>query len=127
MDIDHGRIHLIEIESALLASRINWLELHHVKDIRSNSWPSGSITAKIFCDWPDLLNELMFSDGELLIHNNYQMVDAKVHVRVYYTDAREFYDQRFIYLFHDQTVDILKVNSVMEQEERRQVEWTIEI
>ena len=69
----------------------------------------------------------MFSDGEFLIHNKYQMVNAKIHVHVYYTDAREFYDQRFIYLFHDQTVDRLKVNNVMEQEERRQVEWTIEI
>ena len=69
----------------------------------------------------------MFSDCEFFIHNKYQMVDTKVHIRVYYTDAREFYDQRFIYFFHDQTVDKLKVNTVMEQEERCQVEWTIEI
>ena len=93
MSTDHGRIHLIEMTGALRASRINWLGLRHVKDVRSNSWPSGSIRVKIFCDWPDLLNELMFSDGDFLIHNKYQMVDAKIHVRVYYTDGREFYNQ----------------------------------
>ena len=69
----------------------------------------------------------MFSDGDFLIHNKYQIVDANKNIRVYYTDGREFFDQRLIYYFHDQIVDKLQVNNFMEQEVRCQVEETIEI
>ena len=62
---------------------------------------------KNLCDWLDLLNALMFigTGGDFFIHDKYQMVDAKIHIRVYYTDGRDYYNRRFIYHFHDQKVD----------------------
>ena len=72
----------------------------------------------LFCDCPDLLKELMFigaDGGGYLIHDKYQMIDAVVHVCVYYLDERNYYDRRFVYHFHDQRVDQKQVNNCSEQ------------
>ena len=117
MNTGNRQIHLIEVEDELQSSRtLGWLRLQYLKDVSGTSRRSGSVTAKIFCDCPDLLNELMFigADGDYLIHDKYQMVDAKVHIRVYYTDGRDYYNRRFIYHFHDQKVDQVQVNDIME-------------
>ena len=53
--------------------------------------------------------------GDFLIHDKYQMVDAKTHICVYYTDGRVYYNMRFIYHFHDQRVDQVQVNDFSEQ------------
>ena len=72
----------------------------------------------LFSDCPELLQELMFispEGGGYLIHDKYQMVDAVIHVRVYYLDERNYYDRRFINHFHDQRVDQKQVNDCSEQ------------
>ena len=72
----------------------------------------------LFSDCPELLQELMFispDGGGYLIHDKYQMIDAVVHVRVYYLDERNYYDRRFVYHFHDQRVDQKQVNDCSEQ------------
>ena len=43
------------------------------------------------------------------------MVDAVIHVRVYYLDKRNYYDKRFVYHFHDQRVDRERINDCYEQ------------
>ena len=57
----------------------------------------------------------MGREGDFLVHNKYQMADAKAHVRVYYTDGRQFFDQRYVYFFHDGTVDEYCVNNIAQQ------------
>ena len=72
----------------------------------------------LFCDCPDLLKELMFigaDGGGYLIQDKYQMIDALVHVCVYYIDGRNYYNRRFVYHFHDQRVDQVQVNDFSEQ------------
>ena len=72
----------------------------------------------LFSDCPELLQELMFispDGGGYLFHDKYQMVDAVIHVRVYYLDKRNYYDERFVYHFHDQRVDRERINDCYEQ------------
>ena len=105
--MDRDQVYVIEMNDASRVSGIiDWLGLPHVKDVDGSSPQSGSVQAKIFCDWPDLLNALLFmgTEGDFLVHHGYQTVDAKVHIRVYYTDGREFFDQRYIYFFGDEIV-----------------------
>ena len=128
MNTDNEQIHLIEVKDDLQLPRtLDWLGLQYLKDVSGTSQQSGSMTAKTFCDCPDLLNELMFigADGDYLIHDRYQMVDAKVHIRVYYTDGRDYYDRRFIYHFHDQKVDQVQVNNIMQPAKGWRVEGAI--
>ena len=72
----------------------------------------------LFSDNPELLQELMSispDGGGYLFHDKYQMVDAVIHVRVYYLDKRSYYDERWVFHFHDQTVDQERINDCYEQ------------
>ena len=72
----------------------------------------------LFSDCPELLQELMFispDGGGYLLHDKYQMVDAVIHVCVYYLDERNYYNERFVYHFHDQRVDREQINNCYEQ------------
>ena len=43
------------------------------------------------------------------------MVDAIIHLCVYYIGGRDYYNRRFVYHFHDQRVDQVQVNDFSEQ------------
>ena len=118
MNTDNGQVHLIE-DDLQLTRKLDWLKLTRVKNISGTSRRSGkSYQAMLFCDCPDLLKELMFigaDGGGYLIHDKYQMIDALIHLRVYYIDGRDYYNRRFMYHFYDQRVDQVQVNDFSEQ------------
>ena len=59
---------------------------------------------------------VIFSDGNgYLFHDRYQMVDAVIHVRIYYLDKRNYFDERWVYHFHDKIVDQERINDCYEQ------------
>ena len=110
MNSDNGQIHLIEDDLQLkLKGKLDWVKLKRVRNISGTSRQSGkSYQAMLFSDNPDLLQELMSisPDGRgYLFHDRYQMVDAIIHVRIYYLDKRSYYDERWVYHFHDQKID----------------------
>ena len=112
MNGDNGQINLIEEDLPLplkLKREIKWLKFKRVRDISATSRQTGKrYQAMLFSDNPELLQELMSispDGGGYLFHDKYQMVDAVIHVRVYYLDKRNYYDERFVYHFHDQRVD----------------------
>ena len=113
----HGQVNVIEHYAGRKSRAlkvVDWLCMPFVKDIDAWHPRRGSLKAKVFCYYPDLLNQLLFMDreGDFLVHNKYQMVDAKVHICIYYTDGSQFFDQRYVYFFHDGTVDKYRVNNI---------------
>ena len=120
MNSNNGQIHRIDDDlPSKLKGKLDWLKLKRVRNISATSRRSGkSYQAMLFSDCPELLQELMSispDGGGYLIHDKYQMVDAVIHVRVYYLDGRNYYDKRFVYHFHDQRVDQKQVNDCSEQ------------
>ena len=118
MNGDTGHIHLIE-EDLPPKKEINWLKFDRVRNISATSRRTGKrYQAMLLSDNPELLQELMSispDGGDYLFHDRYQMVDAVIHVRIYYLDKRSYYDERFVYHFHDQTVDRERINDRYEQ------------
>ena len=91
MNGDNGQINLIEEDLPLplkLKREIKWLKFKRVRNISATSRQTGKrYQAMLFSDNPDLLQELMSisPDGRgYLFHDRYQMVDAVIHVRIYY-------------------------------------------
>ena len=122
MNGDNGQINLIEEDLPLslkLRSEIKWVRFERVRNINASSQQTGKrYEAIVFSDNPELLQELMFisPDGRgYLLPDIYQMVDAVIHVRIYYLDKRSFYDERWVFHFHDQTVDQERINDSYEQ------------
>ena len=106
MNGDNGQINLIEEDLPLplkLRREIKWLKFKRVRNISATSRQTGKrYQAMLFSDNPDLLQELMFisPDGRgYLLPDRYQMVDAVIHVRIYYLDKRSFYDERWVFRF----------------------------
>ena len=122
MNGDNGQINLIEEDLPLplkLKREIKWLKFKRVRNISATSRQTGKrYQAMLFSDNPELLQELMSispDGGGYLFHDRYQMVDAVIHVRIYYLDKRSYYDERFVYHFHDQTVDRERIKDCYEQ------------
>ena len=120
MNGDNEQIHLIDEDlPSKLKKEIDWLKFTRVRNISATSRQSGRrYQAMLFSDCPELLQELMFispDGGGYLFHDGYQLVDAVIHVRVYYLDKRNYYDERFVYHFHDQRVDRERINDCNEQ------------
>ena len=71
----------------------------------------------LFSDNPDLLQELLSisTDGNGHLRLTRNVVDAVIHIRIYYLDKRSHYDERWVYHFHDQTVDQERINDRYEQ------------
>ena len=99
---------MIELDNTLDAWPVNFTEINFVQDINDNR-----MQAKIFSNKPVLLTELLFAGTkkEFLCHSKFQFVDATTYLRIYYTDGRAFFDQRYIYHFHDGTVDKIRMNN----------------
>ena len=120
MNSDNGQIHRIDDDlPSKLKRKIDWLKFKRVRNISATSRQTGKrYQAMLFSDNPELLQELMSispDGGGYLFHDKYQMVDAVIHVRIYYLDKRSYYDERFVYHFHDQTVDQERINDCYEQ------------
>ena len=118
MNRDNEHIHNLINED--LPSKLNWLTLDRVTNISAKSQRTGkSIDAILFSDNRDLLRELLVIslDGNgYLFHDRYQgVVDAVIHVRVYYLDKRTYFDERWVYHFHDQIVDKKRIDECYEQ------------
>ena len=119
MNGDNGQIHLIEEDlPSKLKNKINWLKLDRVRNISATSRQTGKrYQAMLFSDNPDLLQELMSisTDGNGHLCHTRNVVDAVIHIRIYYLDKRSHYDERWVYHFHDQTVDQERINDRYEQ------------
>ena len=121
MNRDNEHIHLIKEDlPSKLKNKINWLKLDRVTNISATSRRTGkSYEAILFSDNPELLQELMVIslDGNgYLFHDRYQgVVDAVIHVRIYYLDKRNYFDERWVYHFHDQKVDQKRISDCYEQ------------
>ena len=118
MNRDNEHIHNLINED--VPSELNWMTLDRVTNISARSQRTGnSIDAILFSDNRDLLRELLVIslDGNgYLFHDRYQgVVDAVIHVRVYYLDKRTYFDERWVYHFHDQIVDKKRIDECYEQ------------
>ena len=54
---------------------------------------------------------LVGNKKDFLYHTEFRFVDTKIHVPVYYTDGRAFFNQRYTYHFQDGTVDKIRMNN----------------